>query len=125
MHLHKYGYPPNNNMLGTAFLHACHLHFQKKKVVNWAVKAEKLQKRSERQTSYNLRRLTPPALQLQIEALFAYLERAVSSGDGAFAREGDCVAGNGITGVIHTHSVGLKGICFRKSQGVWLLLVMT
>ena len=59
MHAKVYGGDPDNNTFGTSFLRACHLSFKLGNEVNWAQKAEFLNKTSEKQAARNPLKLSP------------------------------------------------------------------
>ena len=54
-----YGGDPDNGTFGTSFLRACYLSFERGEEVNWAQKAESLQKAREKQASRNPLKLSP------------------------------------------------------------------
>lgn len=75
MQIHRkiYGGDPDNGTFGTSFLRACHLFFERGKDVNFAQKAEVLQKAREKQAARNPMKLSPPALREEIKAIIDFL----------------------------------------------------
>ena len=82
MHRKIYGGDPDNGTFGTSFLRACHLFFEEGKDVNFAQKAEVLQKAREKQAARNPMKLSPSALRKQIEVIIDFLAGHIPGGAG-------------------------------------------
>lgn len=108
------GEGPDNNTFGTSFLRGCHLTFELGKDVNWAQKAESLQKAREKGAARNPLKLTPPALREQIEAIIGVLAGHIddkpSAGNTSLAIEG--------VGTQPSHGVFVTGSSSKGGPGV-------